>query len=158
MEHKMGFRFELKAEFKPLVSPEEHKEIAAQLKEAQEKADKHNVFYDVERNQDKASVRKKLLYVAEREDLPLRIRSERKINSLRLTFDTAPQTKRMTAPKARSLILKTLRAAKKPLSRQDIIKQTGITGSSWNLRIKELTEEGMIKRIGRRKQTQYRLP
>lgn len=155
----MVLRYELKTQFLPLVSDAEYDDLREMLKQAREKAEQHHVYLDCEKGENKAEVKKKLLYVSEKENLPLKVQSLRGKNSLRLTF-TSPANKRatrtrMSAEEGKSQILVALKKAKQPLSRKDVLETTDVNAASWNLRIKELVEAGLVKRTGSKRETKY---
>jgi hypothetical protein len=74
----MGLRFELKKEFQSPVSDAEYQDLKKLLHEAGKKAAQHHIFWDIEEGETKAEVKKKLLYVAEKERIPVNIQSLRR--------------------------------------------------------------------------------
>jgi hypothetical protein len=154
----VGLRFELKKEFQSPISDAEYQDLKKLLREAEKKAVKHHVFWDMDEGENKADVKKKLLYVAEKEQIPINIQSLRKQNTLRLTFPTAKKattTKRISAGEARKQILKALKQSTTPLSRREILNMTNVNPSSWNLRALELLGKGKIRKIGTGRNTRY---
>jgi hypothetical protein len=154
----MGLRFELKKEFQPPVSDDEYQDLKRLLQKASKKAAQHHVFWDIEEGETKAVVRKKLLYVAEQEQISVNIQSLRKQNSLRLKFPAATKakaTKRLSADEARRQILNVLEKSVTPLSRREILSLTGVNPSSWNLRALELLGKGKIQKVGSGRNTKY---
>jgi hypothetical protein len=155
----MGLRFELKKEFRAPVSDSEYRDLKQLLQKASKKAVRHHVFWDIEEGEKKAEVKKKLLYVAEREKIPVNIQSVRKENSLRLAFpaaNRASKSKRLSAEKARNEILEVLKRSPRPLSRREILNSTGVNPSSWNLRVLELLGKGKVRKVGTGRNTKYK--
>jgi hypothetical protein len=157
-EAVVGLRFELKKEFQPPVSDAEYRNLKKLLQDARRKAVQHHVFWDIEEGETKAEVKKKLLYVAEKEQIPLNVQSLRKQNCLRLAFPADSQkraTKRLTADEARRQILEVLKKSTTPLSRREILNLTSVNPSSWNLRALELLGKGKIRKVGSGRSTRY---
>jgi len=156
----MALRFELKEKFKPPVSDSEYNYFKKILKEAQNRSDKHHIFWDCEKGEKKNEVRKKILYVAEKENLSLKVRSQRGKNSLRLNFsanDTKRVVRRIPPEEARRQILETLARADSPLSRHEILLKTDVSAASWNLRVLELLGKKKIRKFGSGRGTRYKL-
>jgi hypothetical protein len=148
----VGLRFELKKS-KPPVSDTEYKDLKRLLHQAREKAAQHHVYWDCDKDESRSEVRKKLLYVAAHENIPLTIQSLRKRSALRLTFKV--KQKRLGADQAREQILDALRRSDVPLSRKEVLELTEVTPTSWSLSIKKLLMEGLVKRVGTKPQTKY---
>lgn len=145
---------------KPLLSEKEYNTYHGIIKNAQAAAEEHHVFYDLENGENAAKARKALLYVAEQENIPVKIRRARNApNSLSFSFKAGPRTgnQRMSKSEAQKLILDTLAKAERPMQKATILSQTGISPSTWNIRIKELMEMGKVKRHGERRETKYSL-
>jgi len=154
----MTIRFELKEKFKPPVSDSEYRHFREILKEARKKSEKHHIFWDCEKGEKKSEVRKKILYVAEKENLPLKVQSQRGKSSLRLNFstnDTKGMARRIPPEEARAQILKALERAKSPLSRHEILLKTDVSAASWNLRVLELLGKKKIRKVGSGRGTRY---
>lgn len=141
------------------LDPERYKELAELLQEAQDNSHDNNVFYDLEDNETSAQVKKDLSHVAEKEGIGLKIRHPRKSRSLQLLFnETAAKAKqRLSADDAKELILGVLSRATEPLKKSQILAETGVSTSSWNMRIRELIEDNRVSRQGNRRDTVYTL-
>jgi len=150
-------RFEVKV--KPLLSESEYEYHRGVLAEAQKAAAKNHVYWDLEANEKPRAVRKAFLYVAEKEGVSLRIRGKRDSNSLQLTFGGKQTVSgRLSAGESRNLIVEAISTAGSPVQKSQIIAATGISHSSWNLRIRELLQEGSVVKTGQRRDTRYSLP
>ena len=134
-------RFEVKV--KPLLSESEYEYYSGVLAEAQKAAPKNHVYWDLEASEKPYAVRKAFLYVAEKEGVSLRIRGKRDSNSLQLTFGGKQTVSgRLSAGESRNLIVKAISSAGSPVQKSEIIAAIGMSPSSWNLRIRELLQEG----------------
>ena len=147
-------RFEPK--IKPPVSDEEYKQYKEILSQGQENSKENNVFMDLEESDNPAYIRRAVLYVAEKEGISVKATHRRKDNSFMLAFSaTGTSGVRKSAEEARDLILGTLKEAGDYLKRSDILKKTGITAASWNVRIRELVKAGLVRRQGKGRETSY---
>jgi DNA-binding transcriptional ArsR family regulator len=143
---------------KPFLDDQEYREYLELLRDAKQASNDNFVYYDLESGEKPRKVRKALLHVAEKEGISLRIRRERGTNSLGLSFrEKGKSSTRMSAEESRQRILKALGDAKEPQQKSQIISATGISPSTWNIRIKELMEAGKVKRMGDRRDTKYLL-
>lgn len=147
-------RFEPKV--KPLVSNEEYQLYKDSLLKAQSASNQNHVFWDLDSSENPTKTRKKFLYVAEKEGLDLNVRADRENHCLKLSFSrTAKATNRMSAEDSRKRILEALNSVNHPLKKGEIVDKAGISTSTWNLRIKELIEDKLVKRQGSGRETQY---
>ena len=144
---------------KPLLSDDAYRDVLNILKDAMGAAKDNYIYYDLEPSEKPSKVRKAFLYVAEKENLPVAIRRERGSNSLCLSFKDPAKAlpARMSAEESRQRILKALSTANGPLQKSEIINTTGISPSTWNIRIKELMDKGRVVRTGDRRDTKYSL-
>ncbi len=142
---------------KSFLSDEEYQSYLKNLKSAQGVANDHNVFFDLEPSENPAKVRKAFVYVAEQEGIPLTVRRLRGKNSLSLSFKAGVKasSSRMSAEECRQRIITVLKEAEGPMQKSEIIKKTGISPSTWNLRVKELIKEKKVRRQGERRDTKY---
>lgn len=160
-------KLRIEPKVKPPVTKEEYEYYKGVLNEALGAADTNHVFYDLEKNDDPRKVRKALKYVAQEEGTDLIIRANRDKNSLALKFrqsrrpraaeGAAASSGRISAEESRSRIVSALGSTKEPLKKSVIISATGVSPSSWNLRIKELLDEGTVRRHGSGRETTYSL-
>ncbi|CAM2067171.1 Winged helix-turn-helix transcriptional regulator [Sulfidibacter corallicola] len=144
---------------KPLVTDAEYKHYLSILQEAQSCAKEHHVYWDLEDGENPSKIRKGFMYVAEKEDLPVVVRRERGTRSLSFSFKEGEKvvSNRMSAKESRGRIVSALEDAGRPLQKSDIISATSISPSTWNIRIKELIDEGVVSREGDRRDTKYSL-
>ncbi len=141
---------------KPLVTREQYENYASILREAQGAARENEIFWDLEEGEKASRVRKEFLYVAKSEGIQVIIRQLRKTNSLAFKFTgEVKERTRISAKESKKRILTSLVAANKPLRKSEIIKYAGISPSTWNLRIRELLQEGSVKREGDRRDSVY---
>jgi predicted transcriptional regulator len=160
-------KLRIEPKVKPPVTKEEYEYYKGVLNEALSAADSNYVFYDLEKNDDARKVRKALKYVAQEEGADLIIRADREKNSLALKFQqsrrsrtaegSAASSGRISAEESRSRIVSALASTKESLKKSAIISATGVSPSSWNLRIKELLDEGTVRRHGSGRETTYSL-
>ena len=136
-----------------------YQNILGNLNRARETAHQHRVFWDLDPEEKVQSVRQAFLAVAGQEGIPLTIKTVRGQRSLLLQFEDGIDTDgaRISASESRKRILRCLESAKKPLKKKQILKETGISPSTWNLRIKELVHTGKVMRHGERRDTTYTL-
>ncbi|MCB1041413.1 MAG: winged helix-turn-helix transcriptional regulator [Acidobacteria bacterium] len=143
---------------KTVVSDLEYRQILGVLQEAQRAAKDNNIFFDLEDGEKASRVKRSFYHVAEREGMSITIRQVRGTKSLALNFKrpkTSLSSTRMSAKDSRDRILKCLEQARRPLKKAEIIKSTGISASTWNIRIKELLRAGRVERHGNRRDTTY---
>ena len=141
---------------KAAVSEEKYKEYAEILNEARKASEEHEVFWDLALDERGSQVRKDFIYVAKREGIPVVVRQLRKTKSLAFKFKVdGKERTRISAEESKRRILTSLVTANKPLRKSEIVKFAGISPSTWNLRIKELLEEGSVKREGDRRDSTY---
>lgn len=139
------------------LDPKRYNEMAELLHEAKKASDSAHVFYDLDADENSAKVKKDLQYVAQKEGIGLKLRQPRKSRTLQLLF-TEPETKqRLSAADAKTRILAVLSQAEGPMKKGEILAATGISTSSWNMRIRELTADKEVTREGNRRDTVYRL-
>lgn len=150
-------KLRLEPKVKPLLNAEEYEQYNSVLQEALSASSANHVYWDLESGEKPQAVRKAFLYVAEKEGIGLQVRTKRDSNSLTLKFSGSASRPalRMSASEAEERILGTLRKARSPLSKSEIVQATGISPSTWNIRIKELLEKGSVVRHGKGRDTQY---
>lgn len=144
---------------KPLVSSKEYHDYQKILKDAMGAASGNHIYFDMDGSENPNKLRKVFLHVAKKEGIPLTIRRARGTNSLMFLFK-APEKKapsRMSAEECRTRIMNALSRSNKALQKSEIIGLTGISASTWNVRIKELMVEGKVVRHGDRRDTKYSL-
>jgi hypothetical protein len=147
-------RFEPKV--KPLVDDDTYQIYKENLLKAQSGSIKNHVFWDLDKGENPTKARKIFLYVAQKEGIVLNVRADRKAHCLRFGFSQGkPVSGRMTADDSKNRILKALNAANHPLKKAEIVKESGISTSTWNLRIKELLASNKVKREGSGRDTKY---
>jgi len=159
MSKLMGnLRAEPKA--KPFLSEEEYNEYYDILRDAQKAANENHVYWDLDNAENANHIRKAFMMIANQEGIPVTIRRERGSQSLSFSFKengkAAPM--RMSAADSQKRILDILSAESRPLQKSEIITATGISPSTWNIRIKELLVDGKVVRQGDRRDTRYCLP
>jgi len=144
---------------KEVMKSERFKTILGILKDAEQGAKDHHIFYDLDKDENGVQVRKDFLYVAQKEGLTLSIKKLRKSNSLELIFKPA-ETKsgRMPADVYKKRVLEVLTAADGPLKKGEIIERGELNAATWNVRITELVDNGRVNRKGSRRQAVYSLP
>ncbi|MCB1050773.1 MAG: hypothetical protein H6510_10860 [Acidobacteria bacterium] len=144
---------------KRIMSEHEYQRISHVLHTAFKAAKDNNIYWDLEEGERASAVRKSFLYVAKKENLNISIRRVRGEHSLAIHFleTKAKPTLRIAAEESRRRIIKLLAQARKPLKKSQIIRETQIAASTWNLRIKELVNAGVVERHGDRRDTTYTL-
>ncbi len=141
---------------KKAMNEARYEELLDVLRKAQNVASDHQVFYDLGSDEKSAKVRKEFLHVAQQEGVDVRIRQVRKTHSLSFLFGGAKKERtRMSAEEAKKRILTALVAAEKPLRKSEIVNNSGVSASTWNLRISELLSDGSVKREGDRRDSVY---
>ena len=141
---------------KAALSKEKYEEYASILNEARGASEENEVYWDLSANEKGSQVRKDFNYVAQKEGIPVVIRQLRKAKSLAFKFTGGGKDRtRISAEESKRRILTSLVAANKPLRKSEIVKFAGISPSTWNLRIKELLEDGSVKREGDRRDSTY---
>lgn len=143
---------------KPLLTDDQYDHYLGVLREARTFAKDHELFFDLEEGESPNKVKKAMKYVAESEDMDVTIRHIRGENTLKLRFKSSKSTPRISAEAARERILNALKESDRPLSKNDVLEKTGISPSTWNLRIRELVDEGGVIRTGERRDAVYQLP
>jgi len=144
---------------KRLLSDEEYSSFLEILEEARNASRDHFIYWDLEENESASRIRKAFMHIAESEGIPVFVRRERGSNSLAIRFrDNSRASTRMSAAECQKRIMSALQKAERPLQKGEIIRATGISPSTWNIRIKELMHEGKVVRQGERRDTTYQLP
>jgi hypothetical protein len=148
---------------KPPVNREEYSFYRKLLAEARSVSDGNNIYYDLEKSEKPGKVRGAILYVAALEGIDVVVRVNRKQNNLSLDFRDATATAdvasslaaRISPAKARDRIVRALKARKGPRSKGEILAESRVSPTIWNLRVNELMDEGKICRHGRGPNTSY---
>jgi hypothetical protein len=143
-----------------VLTREQYDENLAVLRQAQQASDNHHVFWDLEDDENSTKVKKGFMFVANKIGMDVTIRRVRGSNSLAFYFKKgahAATSSRMSAAESRERIIKCLEQAGQPLKKNDIIRETGVSPSTWNIRIKDLLAEGIVHRAGDRRDTAYSL-
>ena len=152
-------RLIFESKFKPPVTDEEYKVHAALLKEAEKGSGKNIVVKIDLEGEDSKKFRKGLLYVAEQEGIGILLSYKRSegLYTLRFRGASAPasRTARISAEESRAKILGVLKASGRSMTKSEILEEAGISGSVWNLRIKELIKSGDVKKKGALRNTKY---
>jgi len=142
---------------KSFLTQDEYKSLLSALKEAQKASSEHHVFWDMEKDEKPAQIKKSFNYVARKEGMDVTVRQVRGTRSLAFKFSKSRGNSRMSAEESQARILKCLKNSDKPLKKNEIIKETGISASTWNIRIKELLKNKKVARHGERRDTTYTL-
>jgi hypothetical protein len=133
-------------------------QILRQLRQALENAALSRTFLDLDPSETATEVRAAFMQVARSEGLPLRVRTVPGGRSLLLEFDAkSPTGGRIPAEESIRRILSCLKEAPQPLQKRQILMATGVSASSWNLRIRDLLSTGRVVRIGERRDSTYAL-
>lgn len=130
------------------------------LRKARGASQNHHIYWELEKSEDIGKVRMHFIHVAKQEGIPVAIRKARGSHSLAFSFKqvTKQTPRRIPASECRRRILTLLAKSNKPLKKSEIIKTTGISPSTWNMRINELVSSGQVHRMGERRDTLYCLP
>lgn len=150
-------RLRTEPKYRSFIQQNQYDDFLEYLREAQGAADEHNVYFDLEPDEKAAQVKKAFNYVARKEGIDVGVRQVRGSRTLIFQFkrNKSGGSGRMSAEESRRRILKCLKNASEPLKKNQIIKDTGISASTWNIRIKELLEDGAVDREGDRRDTTY---
>ncbi len=155
---KMG-NLRIEPKKRPPISSVEYRSYQTILKNAMGKASGNHIYFDMEAHENPNRLRKVFLHIAENEGIPVTIRRARGSHSLMFLFKQPEKrtSSRMSAEECRTRIMGALSRANKSLQKSEIINLTGISASTWNVRIKELMVEGKVERHGDRRDTRYSL-
>ena len=139
------------------LSPQEYDFFVSVLQEAQKESENNHVFWDMDEEEKPAHAKKAFTYVARKVGIDVTIRQVRGTKSLAFQFKKGkrPSGRRISAAECSTRILQCLEAAGEPVKKIRILKETGISPSTWNMRIKDLIERGLVKRHGQRRDTTY---
>ncbi len=138
------------------MDPDKYNELRKMLHEAEQMAQGHKVFYDLDEKENRLQARRDLLYVAERESMDVFVRSIRNSNALEIIFKMGRQAlKRISAEQYRSKVLDVLKTTERPLKKREILSQAGLAVASWNVLIKELLNDGAVIREGKKGEAVY---
>ena len=145
---------------KSFLSEREYSSFLDILKNAKRAANEHHVYWDLDGSDNASRTRKAFIHIAEKENIPVVVRRERGKRTLSFSFKEGlkQSSARMSAGECQNRIMGALQQAKRPLQKAEIINATGISPSTWNIRIKELMGDGKVLRQGDRRDTKYRLP
>lgn len=144
------------------MDPSTYREYVALLSDARAMAIDSHLFYDLGENEDKATTKRDMMYVAEKEGIGLKVRSNRGSSTLQLIFSGAPNAptqkrRRTSAKEAQSLIVEALGSHPGPMKRRDILRETGISLPSWNIQIRALLDQKRVSKTGVKSDTVYSL-
>ena len=151
-------KLRLEPKVKAPITEAEYGQYKDLLRTAKANAEDHHVFVDLEEGENSSYVRKAINYVAEKEGVSLRVTLRRLQNTFSLSFgksDTSPS--RRSASEARGLIVEALKKAGTQLQRSEILRRTGLSAGTWNIRIRELLRAGLVKKDGKGRDTSYRV-
>ena len=139
------------------IDQRQYDDILSSLLDARRAAEENEVYWDLDEVENPGKIRKEFMYVAEQEGLALSVRRVRNSRSLALKFEAGEDSDRgrMPAEESKKRILTALVTAERPLRKSEIVKYTRISPSTWNIRIKELLQEGSVKKKGVRRDTVY---
>lgn len=141
---------------KNLLTKAEFDQLLSILQEAKKSSEDNYLFYDLEDNEKPAKLKKAFNYVARKAGIDVTVRQVRGKRSLSFNFRKGRSgAPRMSAEESRTRILNCLKDAKSPLKKRQIIHETGVSPSTWNIRIKELLDNGKVTRHGNRRDTTY---
>ena len=143
------------------MNQQKYQELSTLLHEARKAAGENRVYYDLEPEEKGSATRQDLNYVARKEGINVRIRKLRKQHALELNFqDNGGRpggNARIPAEDFKQRVLDTLESSGRPMKRGEILRETGLSASSWHVRIIELLKEGRVKKEGERRQAVYSL-
>ncbi len=150
---------------KPPVTRDEYGAYRKLLTEARSASDGNNVFYDLDKREKPWKVRAAILYVASLEGIDVRVRVHRKQNHLSLEFSGSrgnsgmprPSRARISPAQARDRIVRALQGRGAPRSKAEILAESKVSPTVWNLRVNELLDSGKIRRHGGGPNTSYSL-
>lgn len=152
-------KLRIEPKVKPLLNEEEYSYYKGALEEALAVSSENHVFWDLDAGEKSGEVRKYFQYVAKKEGIGLRIRARRGTNTLTLSFEGVSRAgTRISAKECKDRIESALKASGQPMQKSEIIAATGISPSSWNVRIKELLSAGVVEKSGTGRRTSYLLP
>ena len=155
-------KLRIEPKIKPLLNEDEFKFYKSVLQEARRKSQENTVFWDLDPGEDARKVKKAFSLVAEKEGINLSVRAKRGSSTLVLNFreSQAPKKsgKRISAEECVRRIINALKNSKNPLNKSQIVLAAGISSSTWNVRVKEMLNDGKIARKGSGRQTTYYLP
>ena len=154
-------KLRVEAKNRPFMSEGDYNFYLGVLRDAQTASKDNHTYYDLEKSENPNTIRKAFLHVAQREGITVNIRRERGANSLTLNFreplSRLNGSSRMSAAECRKRIMGALSTSQKALQKSEIITITGISPSTWNIRIRELISQGKVIRQGDRRDTRYSL-
>ncbi|MDJ0838675.1 MAG: winged helix-turn-helix domain-containing protein [Acidobacteriota bacterium] len=155
-------KLRLEPKQKDSLSKEEYDHYLGILRDALQVADENMVYWDLDADEKPAAVRKAFVYVAEKSKIDVTVRRVRGKQSLSLQFNkksgsASNRPIRISAEQSRQRIIDCLQKAGKPLKKNEVIQETGVSPSTWNIRIKDLTSEGVVIREGKQRNITYRL-
>ena len=150
-------RLRLESRVKPLVDDQRYEVLLNALITAGKAAEENFIFWDLGPDEKMGDAIKEFRYVAEKEGISLNIKQHRKQRCIELIFEDHDEagSARMSAEDAKKRILTALVAADGPLRKSEIVAHTGISPSTWHIRITELLEEGSVRREGHRRESVY---
>ncbi|PIE01817.1 MAG: hypothetical protein CSA81_09915 [Acidobacteria bacterium] len=142
------------------MSQEEYITLFSILRDAKEISKTKHTFYDLEDSENVITTKKKFQFIAQKESIDVIVRRVRGTNSLSFTFPKSSRKSysrrtRISSEECKKRILTVLEGAQSPMRKNEIIRAAGISGSTWNTRIKELLDEGCVSREGQRRETRY---
>ena len=140
-----------------ILTQPQYSELLSVLREAQQAADNNHVYWDLEKSEKASQIKKAFHLIARKEGFEVTVRQVRGTRTLAFSFRTPASngSSRMSAEESRKRIMTCLKGAAGPLKKKQVLKQTGLSSSTWNLRIRELVGKGRVHRHGERRDTTY---
>ena len=149
-------KLRLEPKIKAPITETEYGQYKDLLQKAKTNAGDHHVFVDLEKGENSTYVRKAINFVAGKEGISLRLTLRRGQNTFSLRFGKSDRSPvRRSARAARDLIIDALKKAGTQLQRSEILKHTGLSAGTWNIRIRELLRDGLVKKEGKGRDTSY---
>ncbi len=148
----MGLRLEPKVK---QFDEERFEELSQILREANQSAESSDIYWDLDDDENASAVRREFLQVADKLNMELTIRRKRGTKTLQFLFGNPGRRERLSAAEARARILEAMKQSKEPVKKAHVLKKTGLSQATWNLRIRELLETGEVKRQGTRRDATY---
>ena len=142
------------------MDPDVYRQLWQVLRDARNASVNNRVYYDLDDGETPAKAKKDFKHVADKEGLDVQIRGIRKSNALEFTFNEpapARSSQRIGADEYKEKVLAVISSAGKPLKKGEILAEADLSGSTWNIRIKELLKEGKVIRQGERRDATYKL-
>jgi len=138
-----------------IVSPEQYEELKGIILEARSEWNNgYDMSYFPDEGEDRTELRKQLEFIAKKEDIEVRFSSKRD-GSIGMIFgEVQRQNLKVPYESSERKILAAL-SEEEPRAKKEILEETGVAPSTWNVCSRKLRKQHKIMKIGTGAKAKY---